>query len=112
MILKHFRVNSRNRKIDELYGAIVAQSRCAAFYTGYGVADTMEGRFELIVLHIVVLLARLDRLEPSARDIGQKLFDLFCSDLDANVREIEVGNVAFPKRMQQFGEAFYKRQAA
>ena len=112
MILKHFRVNSRNRKIDELYGAIVARSRCAAFYTGYGVADTMEGRFELIVLHIVVLLARLDRLGPSARDNGQKLFDLFCRDLDANLREMGVGDLAVPKRMRQFGEAFYGRQAA
>jgi len=41
MILKRFRLNSRNRKIDDLYGAIVAQSRCVSFYTGYGVGDTM-----------------------------------------------------------------------
>jgi cytochrome b pre-mRNA-processing protein 3 len=112
MILKRFRLNSRNRKIDDLYGAIVAQSRCAAFYTGYGVPDTMEGRFDIIVLHIVVLLARLDRLGPSARGIGQKLFDLFCRDLDANLREMGVGDLAVPKRMRQFGEAFYGRQAA
>jgi cytochrome b pre-mRNA-processing protein 3 len=112
MILKRFRLNSRNRKIDDLYGAIVAQSRCAAFYTVYGVPDTMEGRFDVLVLHIVVLLARLDRLGPSARDIGQKLFDLFCRDLDANLREMGVGDLAVPKRMRQFGEAFYGRQAA
>jgi hypothetical protein len=112
MILKRFRSNFRNRKIDDLYGAIVAQSRCAAFYTGYGVSDTMEGRFDLIVLHIVVLLVRFDRLGSSARDIGQKLFDLFCRDLDANLREMGVGDLAVPKRMRQFGEAFYGRQAA
>ena len=40
MILKRFRLNSRNRKIDDLYGAIVAQSRCATFYTGYGACPT------------------------------------------------------------------------
>jgi hypothetical protein len=112
MIFKRFRLNSRNRKIDDLYGAIVAQSRRAAFYTGYGVPDTMEGRFDVIVLHIVVLLARLDRLGPSARGIGQKLFDLFCRDLDANLREMGVGDLAVPKRMREFGEAFYGRQAA
>ena len=71
MILKRFRLNPRNRKIDDLYGAIVAQSRRAAFYTGYGVPDTVDGRFDLIVLHIVLLLACLDRGGPSARDIGQ-----------------------------------------
>jgi hypothetical protein len=112
MILKRFRLNPRNRKIDDLYGAIVAQSRRAAFYISYGVPDTMEGRFDLIVLHIVFLLARLDRAGPSARDVGQNLFDLFCRDLDANLREMGVGDLAVPKRMRQFGEAFYGRQAA
>ena len=79
MILKRFRLNPRSRKIDELYGAIVAQSRRAAFYIGYGVPDTIEGRFDLIVLHVVLLLARLDRGGPFARDRGQNLFDLFAA---------------------------------
>ncbi len=112
MIFKRFRLNPRNRKIDDLYGAIVAQSRRAAFYTGYGVPDTMDGRFDLIVIHMVVLLARLDRTGPSGRDIGQNLFDRFCRDLDANLREMGVGDLAVPKRMRRFGEAFYGRQAA
>jgi hypothetical protein len=112
MILKRFRLNPRNRKIDDLYGAIVTQSRHAAFYTGYGVPDTLDGRFDLIVLHIVLVLAHLDRVGPSARGLGQNLFDLFCQDLDANLREMGVGDLAVPKRMRQFGEAFYGRQAA
>jgi hypothetical protein len=110
MILKRFQ--PRTRKIDDLYGAIVAQSRSAAFYTGYGVPDSLEGRFDLLVLHLVLLLARLDRAGPPERDVGQKLFDLFCHDLDANLREMGVGDLAVPKRMRQFGEAFYGRQAA
>jgi hypothetical protein len=61
MIPKRFRLNLHSRKIDDLYGAIVAQSRRAAFYIGYGVPDTIEGRFDLTVLHVVLLLARLDR---------------------------------------------------
>lgn len=112
MILKRFRLNPRNRKIDDLYGAIVAQSRRAAFYIGYGVPDTLDGRFDLIVLHMVLLLARLDCEGPSARDLGQNLFDHFCRDLDANLREMGVGDLAVPKRMRQFAEAFYGRQTA
>jgi len=112
MILKRFRLNRRNGKIDDLYGAIVAQSRRAAFYTGYGVPDTIDGRFDLIVLHIVLLLSHLDRAGASARGIGQNLFDRFCRDLDANLREMGVGDLAVPKRMREFGEAFYGRQAA
>ena len=105
MILKRFRLKPWSGKIDELYGAIVAQSRREAFYTGYGV-------FDVIVLHIVVMLARLDRAGGAARAIGQNLFDRFCRDLDANLREMGVGDFAVPKRMRQFGEAFYGRQAA
>ena len=89
---------------------IVAQARSAAFYTDYGVPDTVLGRFDLIVLHLV--LARLDGDGSSARGIGQKLFDLFCPDLDANLREMGVGDLAVPRRMQNFGEAFYGRQGA
>ena len=112
MILKRFRLSPGKRKIDDLYGAIVAQSRHAAFYIGYGVPDTIDGRFDLIVLHMVLLLARLDRGGPSARDLGQSLFDRFCRDLDANLREMGVGDLAVPKRMRRFAEAFYGRQAA
>ena len=112
MILKRFRLSPRGRKIDDLYGAIVAQSRHAAFYMGYGVPDTMHRRFDLIVLHMVLLLARLDRGGRSARDLGQKLFDLFCRDLDANLREMGIGDLAVPKRMRGFAEAFYGRQTA
>jgi cytochrome b pre-mRNA-processing protein 3 len=112
MILKRFRAIPENRSIRDLYGAIVAQARSVAFYTDYGVPDTVLGRFDLIVLHLVLLLARFDRDGASVRGVGQKLFDLFCSDLDANLREMGVGDLAVPKRMRGFGEAFYGRQAA
>ena len=35
------------------YGMIVAQVCLAGLYAGYGVPDTVEGRFELLVLHLV-----------------------------------------------------------
>jgi cytochrome b pre-mRNA-processing protein 3 len=40
------------------------------------------------------------------------LFDGFCDDMDANLREMGVGDLTVPKRMQAFGEAFYGRAAA
>jgi cytochrome b pre-mRNA-processing protein 3 len=44
--------------------------------------------------------------------LGQELFDAFCRDLDANLREMGTGDLAVPKRMRAFAEAFYGRQAA
>jgi cytochrome b pre-mRNA-processing protein 3 len=112
MILRLFRPGSQERSIRDLYGTIVAQARSSAFYSSYGVPDTVEGRFDLIVLHLVLLLARLDRDETGGRGVGQQLFDVFCRDLEDNLREMGVGDLAVPKRMRRFGEAFYGRQAA
>jgi cytochrome b pre-mRNA-processing protein 3 len=112
MILGRFRPRPEDRSIRDLYGMIVAQARSAAFYSSYGVPDTVEGRFDLIVLHLVLLLVRLDRDAGSGRGVGQRLFDIFCADLEANLREMGVGDLAVPKRMRRFGEAFYGRQAA
>ena len=112
MILARFRRNSQARTIHALYGAIVAQARSVAFYADYRVPDTVEGRFDLIVLHLVLLLNRLEGRAEVGRSLGQELFDAFCRDLDANLREMGVGDLAVPKRMQAFAEAFYGRQAA
>jgi cytochrome b pre-mRNA-processing protein 3 len=117
MILARFRRNSQARTIHALYGAIVAQARSVAFYADYRVPDTVEGRFDLLVLHLVLLLNRLGRPAEASGDLGQELlgqelFDAFCRDLDANLREMGVGDLAVPKRMRAFAEAFYGRQAA
>jgi cytochrome b pre-mRNA-processing protein 3 len=112
MILRRFRPRSHNRTIRDLYGMIVAQARSTAFYSSYGVPDTVQGRFDLIVLHLVLFLAGLGVDDAARRGIGQQLFDVFCSDLDDNLREMGVGDLAVPKQMKRFGEAFYGRQAA
>ena len=116
MILPGFRRRSQTHTIRALYGAVVAQARVGVFYADFGVPDTIEGRFDLIVLHLVLLLRRLgsdsDLGRSLGRDLGQHLFDEFCQDLDANLREMGVGDLAVPKRMQGFAEAFYGRQAA
>jgi cytochrome b pre-mRNA-processing protein 3 len=112
MILRPFRRNPRNDSIAALYGAIVAQARLPTFYVEFGVPDTLEGRFDLIVLHLVLLLRRLGGAGNRGAEFGQRLFDAFCRDLDGNLREMGVGDLAVPKRMRRFGEAFYGRQAA
>jgi len=115
MILPAFRRRSHAGTIHSLYGAIVAQARSPAFYADYGVPDTVEGRFDLIVLHLVLVLLRLGRENGEANpglEVGQGLFDVFCRDLDDNLREMGVGDLAVPRSMRQLGEAFYGRQAA
>lgn len=115
MILRPFRRSAENRTIASLYGMIVAQARSPVFYAQFGVPDTVQGRFDLIVLHLVLVLRRLaksDGQRLAGGQFGQRLFDTFCRDLDANLREMAIGDLAVPKHMRRFGEAFYGRQAA
>jgi cytochrome b pre-mRNA-processing protein 3 len=112
MILWPFQRSTEERTIAALYGAIVTQARSPAFYVDFGVPDTVQGRFDLIVLHLVLLLRRLGRENDTGQALGQQLFDAFCRDLDGNLREMGIGDLAVPKHMRRFGEAFYGRQAA
>jgi cytochrome b pre-mRNA-processing protein 3 len=109
----HFR-NPRSRPsgtIETIYGMIVAQARDPLFYRHLGVPDTVNGRFDLLVLHLWMVLRRL-RQGEGGMERAQALFDRFCGDMDDNLREMGVGDLAVPKRMQAFGEAFYGRATA
>ena len=97
--------------IEAIYGMIVTQAREPLFYRDLGVPDTVNGRFDLLVLHLWMVLRRLREAEGGAV-LSQALFDRFCDDMDANLREMGVGDLTVPKRMQAFGEAFYGRVAA
>jgi cytochrome b pre-mRNA-processing protein 3 len=52
------------------------------------------------------------RVLPGGAELSQALFDHFCADMDANLREMAVGDLTVPKKMQVLGEAFYGRSAA
>jgi cytochrome b pre-mRNA-processing protein 3 len=97
--------------IEAIYGMIVTQAREPLFYRDLAVPDTVNGRFDLLVLHLWMVLRRFRSAEGAA-NISQVLFDRFCDDMDANLREMGVGDLTVPKRMQAFGEAFYGRAAA
>jgi len=97
--------------IEVIYGMIVTQAREPGFYRDLGVPDTVNGRFDLLVLHLWLVLRRVRPTEGGV-NASQALFDRFCEDMDANLREMGVGDLTVPKRMQAFGEAFYGRAAA
>ena len=109
MILRPFRRNRRDPTIDALYGMIVAQARSAIFYRDYGVPDTVAGRMDMIILHLVLVLGRLAVEPHDSRGIGQRMFDRFCQDMDDNFREMGVGDLSVPKEMRRVAEAFYGR---
>ncbi|MBS0248839.1 MAG: ubiquinol-cytochrome C chaperone [Proteobacteria bacterium] len=110
MILSLFRRNPRDT-ISTLYGMIVAQARLPAFYRDYAVADTVNGRFDLIVLHLALVLDRLTE-NGALLPAGQAVFDRFCQDMDDNLREMGISDLKVPKEMKLMGQAFYGRSKA
>jgi cytochrome b pre-mRNA-processing protein 3 len=66
----------------------------------------------MVVLHMAMVLRRLREAPEAAKPLAQGGFDAFCRDMDGNLREMGVGDLAVPKEMRRFGEAFYGRAAA
>jgi cytochrome b pre-mRNA-processing protein 3 len=98
--------------IAALYGAIVAQARDAAFYEAHGVSDTVLGRFDMIVLHVVLVIRRLREGTADHHALAQGVFNVFCRDMDHNLREMGIGDQGVPEQMRRVGEAFYGRAQA
>src|SRR5262245_56541394 len=111
MIFPLFRRSSRQDTISTLYGTIVAQARLPCFYREYGVPDTVNGRFDLLVLHLAIVLDRLAE-GSELRAMAQALFVRFCEDMEDYMREIGIGDLSVPREMQRIGEAFYGRAQA
>jgi cytochrome b pre-mRNA-processing protein 3 len=107
----------------KLYGAIVAQARLPAFYRGLSVADTVQGRFASLSLHLFLVLHRLKRDGGAAAPLAQSLVDRFSKDMETVLREMGVSDLRIPKAMrdlaasshgllEHYDTAFAKGEAA
>lgn len=104
------RPSGEARAADALYAAIVAQAREPRFFTALGVPDTLDGRFETVVLHVFLVLQRL-RSEPSeaAAGLSRALLESFVSDMDHSLREMGAADLGVGRRVTAMAEALYGR---
>jgi cytochrome b pre-mRNA-processing protein 3 len=91
----------RRRTARSLYGSIVTQARDSGFFTVCGVPDTPEGRFEMIVLHLAIVLDRLAREGAAGRRLAQAVTEAFVVDVDDGLREMTVGDLAVPRQVKR-----------
>jgi cytochrome b pre-mRNA-processing protein 3 len=106
-----------------LYSAIVTEARRTDFYAGFGVPDTPTARFDMVVLHLALVVRRL-RADPALdRELPsegrrkpqtlagriQELIEYFFEEMDRALREMGVGDVAVPKRMKKLAAAWNGR---
>jgi cytochrome b pre-mRNA-processing protein 3 len=111
-VLGFLRRNRHERAGFELYGAAVAAGREPYFYAQLGVPDTLDGRFDMVGLHVYLLIRALRRLPPPGADLAQSVFDAMFSDMDINLREMGVGDMSVGKKVKKMWEAFHGRADA
>jgi cytochrome b pre-mRNA-processing protein 3 len=77
------------------------------------VPDTVEGRFDLVSLHVALLIRRLRTDgEAAGPALAQAVFDAMFADMDVNLREMGVSDLAVGKRVRRMWEAFHGRALA
>jgi cytochrome b pre-mRNA-processing protein 3 len=104
--------HARRAVADRLYCELVKQARAPAFYRDLGVPDTPEGRFEMVALHVALVVRRLRAAGAPGNALGQELFDLMFADMDESLRRIGIGDLSVGKHIKRLAGNFYARLLA
>jgi cytochrome b pre-mRNA-processing protein 3 len=105
VIFKRFFVKKPDHA-SALYAAIVAAARQPKFFADWAVPDTVDGRFDILVLHMFLVLRRMKNDTP---ELCQQITDLFFKDMDRSLREMGVGDLSVGKKVRKMAEAFHGR---
>ena len=95
-----------------LYDLLVARAREPIFHTTFAVPDTIDGRFDLLTLHALLVLDALKSQEDTGGKLGTELVSVIFAGFDQALRELGVGDVGISRRMKALAGAFYGRLEA
>ncbi len=110
-IADFFSPSEEKKQAAELYLACVERSRNSFFYEQGGVPDTLDGRFDVIVLHIFLELQKIrqNKDKHQKTSLERALVENFFADMDRNLREIGISDTGMTYRMKDIASAFYGR---
>jgi len=112
MFTKILEKKTNSDRARRLYKNALAQSRLPIFYEKYDVPDSIDGRFEMIALHVFIILHRLKQDDSRDDGLSQALFDHMFRDLDHALREMGIGDLGVGRKVKAMAKAFYGRIAA
>lgn len=90
------------------YVCLVTQARKTFFYSDWQVADTLDGRFDIILLHLSLAMERCRGAE-GAEEFLRLLPEVFFADMDRSLREMGAGDTGIGRRVQAMAQALYGR---
>ncbi|HEY4941808.1 MAG TPA: ubiquinol-cytochrome C chaperone family protein [Rhizomicrobium sp.] len=104
------RSSQKARLVQDLNAALTRQARQPAFFRDYDVADTIDGRFDMLALHAWMVFGRLKTagLEDVAQGLSNAIFIAF----DEALRDLGTGDMGLGPRMKKLGNAFNGRMQA
>src|SRR5580700_5815906 len=82
-----------------LYGSIVTAARQRIFYACWGIPDTLQGRFEVLLVHIVLAQCRLAAESERGLRLARALSEAFVMDMDDCMRELTFGDLGVPREV-------------
>ncbi len=100
---------STERISRALYGSSVSAARAPALYADLLVPDTLEGRFEMVVLHTCLVMNRLTSAGEAGTALSRALAEAMIEQLDDDYRELGVSDIRVPKKVRAAAAAAYGR---
>lgn len=95
------------------YDRLVHQVRNEWFYRDLAIADSPFGRFEVMTIHLFLILKRLKQEKTSiAAKVSQEITNLFVIDLDESLRDLRLSETKIAKQFNKFIQGFYGRLIA
>ncbi|WP_262691535.1 ubiquinol-cytochrome C chaperone family protein [Kordiimonas aestuarii] len=95
-----------------LYGKLVGQARQPVFYTGLEVTDTLDGRFDMILLHMFLIQNRLATEGEATARLRRQIQEAMVADMDRSLREMGVGDMGIGREVKKMGVAWFGRLKA
>lgn len=96
-LMRLFRGETRAAR--PLYDQVVAYARQRHWYLEGAVPDTLEGRFAMLATLLALVNLRLESGGEKARLASVSLTECFIDDMDAELRQIGVGDPVMSKRV-------------
>ena len=107
-----FRRDPHAATAARLYDLAVRRARDPVFYADLAVPDTPDGRFEMIAIHVHLVCRRLTAEGRDGGALAQTVFDRMFADMDRNLREMGVGDLAVGKRIKRMAQDYFGRAGA
>ncbi|MSP83405.1 MAG: ubiquinol-cytochrome C chaperone [Alphaproteobacteria bacterium] len=74
-----------------------------------GVPDSLDGRFDMIILHVILAMWRLRAMGGEGEKLARGLVDTLFADMDRSLREMGVGDLGVGRRVKAMARAFHGR---